>query len=159
MSNLVSEKQAGLRLALCNMGMLDSAYWASWMAFDAVVTLITALLLVLFGERLSGSWWVQQSCHNILQCSSKAAAAEALLAAESCENCQLVYAADTFDSFTPERALLLLLPANTLHTTSVYQSHISPCPSFPACPPHAPHHQQAWRCSSTTSSKTTLGCC
>jgi hypothetical protein len=50
MSNLVSEKQAGLRLALRNMGMLESAYWASWMAFDAVITLLTALLLVLFGE-------------------------------------------------------------------------------------------------------------
>jgi hypothetical protein len=50
MSNLVGEKQAGLRLALRNMGMLDSAYWASWMAFDAVITLLTALLLVLFGE-------------------------------------------------------------------------------------------------------------
>jgi hypothetical protein len=49
MSNLVSEKQAGLRLALRNMGMLESAYWASWMAFDAVISLLTALLLVLFG--------------------------------------------------------------------------------------------------------------
>jgi hypothetical protein len=64
MSNLVSEKQAGLRLALRNMGMLEGAYWSSWMAFDALITLLTALLLVLFGEACSAvahvqpvSWW------------------------------------------------------------------------------------------------------
>uniref|UniRef100_A0A383W084 ABC transporter domain-containing protein n=1 Tax=Tetradesmus obliquus TaxID=3088 RepID=A0A383W084_TETOB len=59
MSNLVSEKQAGLRLALRNMGMLDSAYWASWMAFDAVITLLTALLLVLFGMALQFGYFIK----------------------------------------------------------------------------------------------------
>ncbi|KAF6264706.1 hypothetical protein COO60DRAFT_16234 [Scenedesmus sp. NREL 46B-D3] len=59
MSNLVAEKQAGLRLALRNMGMLESAYWASWMAFDAVVTLLTALLLVLFGMALQFNYFLK----------------------------------------------------------------------------------------------------
>lgn len=50
MSNLVSEKDLGLRLALRNMGMLDSSYWWSWMTFDAFITFTTALLLVIFGR-------------------------------------------------------------------------------------------------------------
>lgn len=50
MTNLVSEREAGLRTALCNMGMLDSSYWASWMAFDILMALLGALLIVIFGE-------------------------------------------------------------------------------------------------------------
>lgn len=48
---LVSEKDLNLRLALRNMGMLDSSYWISWMMYDALITLVTALLLVIFGEQ------------------------------------------------------------------------------------------------------------
>eukprot|EP00882_Tetradesmus_deserticola_P015418 GHRQ01016428.1.p1 GENE.GHRQ01016428.1~~GHRQ01016428.1.p1 ORF type:complete len:211 (+),score=89.67 GHRQ01016428.1:306-938(+) len=59
MSNLVSEKQVGLRLALRNAGMLEGAYWASWMAFDAVITLLTALLLVLFGMALQFNYFLK----------------------------------------------------------------------------------------------------
>jgi hypothetical protein len=51
MSNLVSEREAGLRTALRNMGMLDSSYWASWMAFDAVMALLGATLILVFGAR------------------------------------------------------------------------------------------------------------
>jgi hypothetical protein len=32
------------------MGMSQSAYWCSWMAFDVLLTFATAVLLVLFGE-------------------------------------------------------------------------------------------------------------
>ncbi|KAI8472689.1 MAG: hypothetical protein J3K34DRAFT_204610 [Monoraphidium minutum] len=49
MTNLVSEREAGLRTALRNMGMLDSSYWASWAAFDALMALAGALLIVIFG--------------------------------------------------------------------------------------------------------------
>lgn len=49
-SSLVSERDAGLRLSLSNMGMTQSAYWVSWMAFDTLLTFATALLLVLCGE-------------------------------------------------------------------------------------------------------------
>jgi hypothetical protein len=50
MSSLVGERDAGLRLALANMGLRQSAYWVSWMMFDAAMALATALLMVLFGE-------------------------------------------------------------------------------------------------------------
>jgi hypothetical protein len=49
MANLVSEREAGLRTALANVGMTDAAYWASWAAFDALMALATALLIVVFG--------------------------------------------------------------------------------------------------------------
>jgi hypothetical protein len=47
---LVCERDAGLRLSLSNMGMSQSAYWTSWMAFDVCLTAATALLLVVAGE-------------------------------------------------------------------------------------------------------------
>jgi len=49
-SSLVGERDAGLRLSLSNMGMSQAAYWTSWMAFDTLLTLATAVLLVLFGK-------------------------------------------------------------------------------------------------------------
>jgi hypothetical protein len=49
MGTLVMEKQLGLRQALRNMGMKESAYWSSWMAWDALLTFLAALLLVIFG--------------------------------------------------------------------------------------------------------------
>eukprot|EP00879_Flechtneria_rotunda_P013739 GHRR01014351.1.p1 GENE.GHRR01014351.1~~GHRR01014351.1.p1 ORF type:complete len:558 (+),score=120.29 GHRR01014351.1:287-1960(+) len=57
MSNLVNEKSLGLRLALRNVGMLDSSYWVSWMMFDALITLVTSLLLVIFGIILQFSFF------------------------------------------------------------------------------------------------------
>jgi hypothetical protein len=54
MTNLVAEREAGLRTALRNMGMLDSSYWASWMAFDAVMGLLGSALILAFGEEQRG---------------------------------------------------------------------------------------------------------
>eukprot|EP00878_Enallax_costatus_P039861 GHUV01045787.1.p1 GENE.GHUV01045787.1~~GHUV01045787.1.p1 ORF type:complete len:620 (+),score=148.94 GHUV01045787.1:439-2298(+) len=59
MGNLMSEKDSKLRLALRNMGMLDSSYWVSWMMFDAGITFITALLLVLFGMVLQFNYFLK----------------------------------------------------------------------------------------------------
>lgn len=69
MGNLVSERDLKLRLALKNMGMLDSSYWVSWMMFDAVITFVTALLLVIFGKR---SWKLQtwSCCKSTAWCTS-----------------------------------------------------------------------------------------
>ena len=53
-SSLVGERDSGLRLSLANMGMCQSSYWASWMAFDVLLTFATALLLVLFGKAEGG---------------------------------------------------------------------------------------------------------
>jgi hypothetical protein len=64
MTNLVSEREAGLRTALRNMGMLDSSYWASWAAFDLIMALLVALLILIYGGRVRqgpGVWgppWV-----------------------------------------------------------------------------------------------------
>jgi hypothetical protein len=54
MTSLVSEREVGLCTALRNMGMLDSAYWGSWMAFDATMALVGALLILVFGGRPRG---------------------------------------------------------------------------------------------------------
>lgn len=53
MSNLVLEKELGLRQALRNMGMRDSSYWVSWALFDVIFSFLIALLLVIFGEKPS----------------------------------------------------------------------------------------------------------
>jgi hypothetical protein len=62
MTNLVSEREAGLRTALKNMGMMDSSYWASWMAFDALLSLVGALLILVFGERRLDSCLSARAC-------------------------------------------------------------------------------------------------
>lgn len=49
-SGLVSEAETGLRLALRTVGMRDSAYWTSWMAFDGLMAFFGALLLTISGE-------------------------------------------------------------------------------------------------------------
>ncbi|KAJ1401643.1 P-loop containing nucleoside triphosphate hydrolase [Sesbania bispinosa] len=49
MSSLVTEKELKLRQAMNVMGLYDSAYWLSWLTWEAVVTLLSSLLIVLFG--------------------------------------------------------------------------------------------------------------
>lgn len=49
MTQLVSEKEWGLRQALRNMGMLQSSYWASWMIFDILMSMIVSLAICIFG--------------------------------------------------------------------------------------------------------------
>lgn len=43
------EKELGLRQALRNMGMKDSAFWASWAAWDITFSFIVAHLICIFG--------------------------------------------------------------------------------------------------------------
>ncbi len=66
MSNLVTEKELGLRQALRNMGMKESAYWFSWAAFDVFMSLIIALLICIFGERLPMVALFLTACSGIL---------------------------------------------------------------------------------------------
>jgi hypothetical protein len=49
-SGLVGEAESGLRLGLKTMGMRDSSYWTSWMAFDGLMAFTTALLLTVSGR-------------------------------------------------------------------------------------------------------------
>lgn len=46
---LVSEKELKLRQAMAMMGLFDSAYWLSWLAWEGIVTLVSSILIVLFG--------------------------------------------------------------------------------------------------------------
>ncbi|GLU12340.1 hypothetical protein SLE2022_290260 [Rubroshorea leprosula] len=46
---LVLEKELKLRQAMTMMGLFDSAYWLSWLAWEGIITLISSLLIVLFG--------------------------------------------------------------------------------------------------------------
>ncbi|KAK4264229.1 hypothetical protein QN277_025437 [Acacia crassicarpa] len=49
MDSLVAEKENKLRQAMKMMGLYDSAYWLSWLTWEAVITLISSLLIVLSG--------------------------------------------------------------------------------------------------------------
>ena len=49
---IVGEKESGLRQALRTMGMRDSAYWLSWLFFDAAMALATSLVLVASGAAM-----------------------------------------------------------------------------------------------------------
>ncbi|KAL1317961.1 hypothetical protein HN51_070199 [Arachis hypogaea] len=49
MSSLVTEKELKLRQAMTMMGLYDSAYWLSWLIWEAFITLLSSLLVVLFG--------------------------------------------------------------------------------------------------------------
>ncbi|XP_028763397.1 ABC transporter A family member 2-like isoform X2 [Neltuma alba] len=49
MESLAREKENKLRQAMTMMGLYDSAYWLSWLTWEAVITLITSLLIVLLG--------------------------------------------------------------------------------------------------------------
>ena len=40
-SGVVAEQELGLRQMLHTMGMLDSAYWLSWMLFEVCTTIIS----------------------------------------------------------------------------------------------------------------------
>ncbi|ERN03831.1 hypothetical protein AMTRI_Chr05g73820 [Amborella trichopoda] len=48
-SSLVSEKELKLRQAMSIMGIYESAYWLSWLIWETILTLISALFSVLFG--------------------------------------------------------------------------------------------------------------
>jgi len=47
---IVSEKEQGLVTALRHMGLLQSSYWSSWVLFDLLMGLLTALSIVICGE-------------------------------------------------------------------------------------------------------------
>jgi len=46
---MVNEKEQGMRQALRTMGMLDSAYWLSWAAWEMIMVFITTMLIIVFG--------------------------------------------------------------------------------------------------------------
>eukprot|EP00898_Chlorokybus_atmophyticus_P003418 jgi/Chlat1/4077/Chrsp26S08850 len=49
MSALVAERENKLRMGMRTMGMQESAYWASWLLWEALLAAIFSILLILFG--------------------------------------------------------------------------------------------------------------
>ncbi|XP_074292563.1 ABC transporter A family member 2-like [Silene latifolia] len=48
-SALVTEKELKLRQAMSIMGLFDSAYWLSWLAWEGLIVAISSVFIVLFG--------------------------------------------------------------------------------------------------------------
>ncbi|MCO5612676.1 hypothetical protein L7F22_066945 [Adiantum nelumboides] len=67
MSNLVAERELKLRQAMSMMGLLDSAYWLSWIVWDFCLSLISSLLLVLFGM-MFGFYLFTHNSFRLLLC-------------------------------------------------------------------------------------------
>lgn len=61
MSSVVSEKELGLRQALKTSGMLDSAFWCSWIFIELIMSVIFSLLLVGFGAMFQFDFFLKNS--------------------------------------------------------------------------------------------------
>ncbi|KAK7317242.1 hypothetical protein RJT34_01301 [Clitoria ternatea] len=61
MSSLVTEKELKLRQAMNMMGLYDSAYWLSWLTWEAVVTILSSLLIILFGMMFQFRFFLKNS--------------------------------------------------------------------------------------------------
>ncbi|CAM8920749.1 unnamed protein product [Rhodiola kirilowii] len=49
MTSLVQERELKLRQAMSIMGLYDTAYWLSWLIWEAVMAILSSLMTVLFG--------------------------------------------------------------------------------------------------------------
>ena len=61
MSSIVSEKENGLRQALKTSGMLDSAFWCSWIFIELIISVIFSLLMVGFGAMFGFAFFLENS--------------------------------------------------------------------------------------------------
>ncbi|XVF51954.1 hypothetical protein PTKIN_Ptkin04bG0225500 [Pterospermum kingtungense] len=59
--SLVTEKELKLRQAMTMMGLLDSAYWLSWLSWEATMTLVSSLFIVLFGMMFQFDFFLHNS--------------------------------------------------------------------------------------------------
>ncbi|XP_010667296.1 ABC transporter A family member 2 isoform X2 [Beta vulgaris subsp. vulgaris] len=50
LSSLVMEKELKLRLGMSMMGLYDTAYWMSWLAWEGVLVVVSSTFIVLFGK-------------------------------------------------------------------------------------------------------------
>ena len=58
---LVTERERGLRQALRTAGMLESAYWLSWLAVELGAALLFSLLLIAFGAMFQFAFFLKNS--------------------------------------------------------------------------------------------------
>ncbi|XP_030937873.1 ABC transporter A family member 2-like isoform X2 [Quercus lobata] len=49
MGSLVTEKELKLRQAMTMMGLYDSAFWLSWLTWEGILTVLSSILMVVFG--------------------------------------------------------------------------------------------------------------
>ncbi|KAM5570463.1 hypothetical protein ABKV19_011226 [Rosa sericea] len=61
MTSLITEKELKLRQAMTMMGLYDSVYWFSWLAWEGVITLLSALFTVLFGMMFRFKFFLNNS--------------------------------------------------------------------------------------------------
>ncbi|CDP12364.1 unnamed protein product [Coffea canephora] len=58
---LVTEKELKLRQTMTMMGLYDTAYWLSWVAWEGIITLLSSLLTVLFGMMFQFDFFLNNS--------------------------------------------------------------------------------------------------
>ncbi|EFN57675.1 hypothetical protein CHLNCDRAFT_57211 [Chlorella variabilis] len=61
LASVVAERERGLRQALKTMGMLESAFWLSWMTVEVIASVIFSLLLIGFGAMFGFSFFTVNS--------------------------------------------------------------------------------------------------
>lgn len=57
----MTEKELGLRQALRTMGMLDSAFWLSWLAVEVVAGVLFTLILIGFGAAFQFDFFLKNA--------------------------------------------------------------------------------------------------
>lgn len=60
-SSLIAEKELKLRQAMSIMGLYESAYWLSWLTWEAFLTLVSSLFSVLFGMMFQFDFFLHNS--------------------------------------------------------------------------------------------------
>ncbi|XP_016475518.1 ABC transporter A family member 2 isoform X1 [Nicotiana tabacum] len=58
---LIIEKELKLRQAMTMMGLYDTAYWLSWFTWEGFITLLSSLLIVLFGMMFQFEFFLNNS--------------------------------------------------------------------------------------------------
>ncbi|KAL4859820.1 ABC transporter A family member 2 [Chlorella vulgaris] len=61
LSSVVAERERGLRQALKTMGMLESAFWLSWMSVEVLASVVFTLLLIGFGAMFGFAFFTVNS--------------------------------------------------------------------------------------------------
>lgn len=61
MSSLVMEKELKLRQAMSLMGLYDTAYWLSWLAWEGLLVVVSSVFIVLFGMMFQFDFFLHNS--------------------------------------------------------------------------------------------------
>jgi hypothetical protein len=61
LASAVTERERGLRQALATAGMLDSAFWGSWLVVELLIGVVFALLMCGFGAMFGFAFFLKNS--------------------------------------------------------------------------------------------------